>query len=73
MLVNTILHSWHWENLVEKAKSPFFKKLIERLHNVYPENLPTIEWVIEKNLNSVIEQSEAFRKHIRGKVIGELG
>ena len=72
-LVNTIVQKWNWETMRRLERKQLFRESIKRLRSAYPENLPLIVMVTEQNLNSLIEQSEAFRKQVRGKVIGSLG
>lgn len=71
-----LVRNWSW-----KAVEDFHleENLITRLHQIFPEELPSVKIVPtvatmpKSPIESLVEESEAFRKHIRGEVIGKLG
>ncbi|MFQ6078625.1 MAG: hypothetical protein ACE5NJ_05745 [Thermodesulfobacteriota bacterium] len=44
-----------------------------RLHSIPEEDFPTVKLIAESNLHGLIEESEEFRKRVRGVEIGSLG
>jgi energy-converting hydrogenase A subunit R len=72
-LVNSIVQKWNWETMRRLERKDLFREPIKRLRTAYPKDLPLVAMVTEQNLSSLIKQSEAFRKQVRGKVIGSLG
>lgn len=73
LVINTV-QNWSWQALERlNLEKSLFEPKIEMIHLIYPKSLPRVEIVTEKSLDSLIEQSEAFRKYLRGEVIGKLG
>jgi len=67
--VQVLIQHWKWsviDNLGLEGS------LIERLHQIYPGDLPQVEIVTETNLDRLTKQSERYRVEIRGTV-GKLG
>jgi energy-converting hydrogenase A subunit R len=54
------------KNKVEEA-------LIKPLTTLNPDALPKVQIVTAKNMESIIKESSAFRKKVRGVVVGRLG
>ncbi len=49
------------------------KELGIRLHSIPDEDFPQVKLITESNLHGLIEESEGFRKQVRGVEIGSLG
>jgi len=49
------------------------KNLVNRLLNMYPIRLPKVEIVTAKNVETLVRESTAYRKRVRGKAVGGLG
>lgn len=47
--------------------------LLKHLYAVYPEVLPQVQIVTAQNMESLVKESSAFRKKVRGVAIGRLG
>jgi energy-converting hydrogenase A subunit R len=64
------LSSWNFvvlkENNVDEA-------LLKQLSVVHPGGLPKVQIVTAENMESLINESSAFRKKVRGVAIGRLG
>jgi hypothetical protein len=44
-----------------------------RLRSISDEDFPRVELIAESNIGRLIEESEGFRKRVRGVEIGSLG
>ncbi len=64
------LGSWNYETL---KKSTVDEPLLKQLSTMYPNALPKVQIVSAKNMESLIKESSAFRKSVRGVAIGRLG
>jgi energy-converting hydrogenase A subunit R len=64
------LCSWDYENL---KKNKVDEALLKQLSTLYPDALPKVQIVTAKNTESLIKESSAFRKKVRGVAIGRLG
>ncbi len=64
------LGSWDYESL---NKITVDEALLKQLSTLYPDALPKIQIVSAKNMESLIKESSAFRKSVRGVAIGRLG
>jgi energy-converting hydrogenase A subunit R len=67
--VQKLIRSWRWPVIDNLGLG---HNLIERLHQVYPADLPQVEMATKANLDRLIKQSEDYRVEIRGAV-GKLG
>ena len=65
-----VLGSWDYENL---KKNKVDEALLKQLSTLYPDALPKVQIVTAKNMESLIKESSAFRKKVRGVAIGRLG
>lgn len=54
-------------------KSQVSKRLIARLFELYPSELPRVRLVTSENMDDLADESNEFRKRVRGEVIGGLG
>jgi predicted HAD superfamily phosphohydrolase len=54
------------ENKVDEA-------LLKPLSTLSPDAMPKVQIVTAKNMESLIKESSAFRKKVRGVAIGRLG
>ncbi|HLN90200.1 MAG TPA: HAD hydrolase family protein [Candidatus Binatia bacterium] len=64
-----VLKLWSYETLKKNnVEEGILKKL-----SISGESLPKIQIVTAKNMNSLIKESCAFRKKVRGVVVGRLG
>jgi energy-converting hydrogenase A subunit R len=66
----TVLGSWNYDTL---KKSKVDEALLKQLSTIYPECLPKVQIVTAENMESLIKESSAFRKKVRGVTIGRLG
>jgi CHAD domain-containing protein len=64
------LGSWDYESL---KKSMVDEALLKQLSTLHPDALPKVQIVSAKNMESLIKESSAFRKSVRGVAIGRLG
>ena len=64
------LGSW---NLDALKKNKVEEALLKQLSTLYPDALPKVQIVTAKNMESLIKESSAFRKKVRGVAIGRLG
>jgi energy-converting hydrogenase A subunit R len=64
------LDSWNYETL---KKSTVDEALLKQLSTLYSDILPKVQIVSAKNMESLIKESCAFRKSVRGVAIGRLG
>ena len=72
-LVRKTVANWNWDTV---ENLDLEEDLISRLRQIFPEKLPSVKIVpgaTKSPIESLIEESEAFRKYIRGEVIGKLG
>ncbi|MFH0896712.1 MAG: HAD hydrolase family protein [Candidatus Bathyarchaeota archaeon] len=65
-----LVKEWSYQALGKYCSD---KNLIQEVSKVYPETLPKVELVTEKNMDRLIEESSNFRKTVRGEAIGRLG
>ncbi len=65
-----VLGSWNYETL---TKNTVDEALLKQLSTLYPDTLPKVQIVSAKNMESLIKESSAFRKSVRGVAIGRLG
>jgi hypothetical protein len=49
------------------------EELGTRLQSIPDEDFPTVKLIVKSNLHQLIEESEGFRKQVRGVEIGSLG
>jgi energy-converting hydrogenase A subunit R len=64
------LRSWSFGVL---NKNNVDEALLKQLSALYPDALPKAQIVTAKNMESLINESSAFRKKIRGVAVGRLG
>ncbi len=64
------LGSWNFEAL---NKSKVDEALLQQLFVISPDCLPKVQIVTAENMESLIKESSAFRKKVRGVAIGRLG
>jgi energy-converting hydrogenase A subunit R len=64
------LSQWSLEDLKENKVE---ETLLKPLSNLNPDDLPKVQIVTAKNMESLIKESSAFRKKVRGVAIGRLG
>jgi energy-converting hydrogenase A subunit R len=64
------LENWSHENL---KQAPIDKSVREKLFTYYPDRLPKVQIVTAENMESLIRESSAFRKRVRGEAVGRLG
>ena len=64
------LGSWSFDAL---AKNNVDAALLKQLLAVYPDDLPKVQIVTAEIMESLINESSAFRKKVRGVAIGRLG
>jgi hypothetical protein len=65
-----VLGSWNYGTLI---KSKVDEASLKRLSTIYPECLPKVQIVTTENMESLMKESSAFRKKVRGVAIGRLG
>jgi energy-converting hydrogenase A subunit R len=65
-----VLSSWSYQVL---NKNKLDESLLKQLSTLYPDALPKVQIVTAKNMESLINESSAFRKKVRGVVVGRLG
>jgi energy-converting hydrogenase A subunit R len=65
-----VISSWSYETLIENKVD---EALLKQLSSLYPDALPKVEIVTAKNMESLIKESSAFRKKVRGVAVGRLG
>jgi energy-converting hydrogenase A subunit R len=65
-----VLNSWTFESL---KKNNVDETLLKQLFAVYSNGLPKVQIVTAENMQSLINESSAFRKKVRGVAIGRLG
>jgi energy-converting hydrogenase A subunit R len=64
------LNSWSYDVLI---KSTIDESLLKQLSTLYPDVLPKVQIVTAKTMESLIKESSAFRKKVRGVAVGRLG
>ena len=64
------LNSWSYKIL---NKNKMDEPLLKQLSTLYPDALPKVQIVTSKNMESLIKESSAFRKKVRGVAVGRLG
>jgi energy-converting hydrogenase A subunit R len=63
--------NWNLQSLKNKrVASPL---LLDRLFSLHPKTLPKVQIVTQENIESITEESNEFRKIVRGEAIGKLG
>jgi energy-converting hydrogenase A subunit R len=65
-----VLSSWSIETL---TKNNVDEALLKQISTLYPDTLPKVQIVTAKNMESLIKESSAFRKKVRGVAVGRLG
>ncbi len=65
-----MLKNWSHETL---EKSGVKTALLKQLSTISPDCLPKVQIVTAKNMESLIKESSAFRKKVRGVAVGRLG
>ena len=65
-----VLENWSPATL---KKSPLSKTVLERLFMLYPAQLPKLQIVTPQNMETLVRESSAFRKKVRGESVGRLG
>ena len=64
------LNLWNFDVL---KKNQVDEALLKQLSTIYLDCLPKVQIVTAKNMESLIKESSAFRKKVRGVAIGRLG
>jgi energy-converting hydrogenase A subunit R len=64
------LGSWNSETI---EKNGVDEALLRQLSAANPDGLPKVQVVTAENMESLINESSAFRKKVRGVAIGRLG
>jgi energy-converting hydrogenase A subunit R len=64
------LRSWSYDVL---NKNKIDEALLKQQSTLYPDALPKVQIVTAKNMESLIKESSAFRKKVRGVAVGRLG
>ena len=65
-----VIDSWSYTVL---SKNKMDEALLKQLSTIYPDVLPKVQIVTAKNMESLIKESSAFRKKVRGVAVGRLG
>lgn len=65
-----LLGSWSCKAL---KNSIVDKVLLKQFTALYPDALPKVQIVTPQNMESIVKESSAFRKKVRGVAIGRLG
>jgi energy-converting hydrogenase A subunit R len=65
-----VLKSWSKQTL---ETSEVNTTLLKQFFALYPEVLPKVQIVTDKNMESLVKESSEFRKKVRGVAIGRLG
>ena len=66
----SVIKKWTPEIL---KKSIVNKSLLNRLFTLYQKDLPKVQIVTTKNMESLSKESSEFRKQVRGEAVGKLG
>jgi energy-converting hydrogenase A subunit R len=65
-----LAETWNLEFPKQKfSNSPIF----DSIRRLYPDALPKVQIVTEKNMQSLGQESSKFRKKVRGEAVGKLG
>jgi energy-converting hydrogenase A subunit R len=64
------LQSWNYAAL---KKSGVDKALLRQLSDLYPDALPKAQIVTAQNMETLVKESNTFRKKVRGVSVGRLG
>ena len=67
--VRNLVTDWNYENILQIING----ELRPKLQDAYKNKLPHVEIVSESNKKRLIEESCAFRKKVRGEIVGSLG
>jgi energy-converting hydrogenase A subunit R len=54
-------------------KNKVDEALLKQISTLYPDELPKVQIVTAKNMESLIKESSEFRKKVRGVAVGRLG
>ncbi len=66
-----LVENWNLQSLEHnEVVSP---SLIGHLFSFYPQNLPKVQIITAKNMDTLVKESSEFRKKVRGRSIGRLG
>lgn len=65
-----LAENWSRQTLQESQVS---KRLITRVLQLYPSELPRVSRVTSQNMEDLTDESSEFRKKVRGEAIGGLG
>jgi energy-converting hydrogenase A subunit R len=68
--VMELAESWSRASMEERAVE---LELRNRLQSIPDEDFPKLKFIVKSNLHQLIEESEGFRKQVRGVEIGSLG
>jgi energy-converting hydrogenase A subunit R len=69
--ISSLVEDWSLEGLRSSGLvNPYLMREFER---VFPDKLPTVARITPHNMKSLVRQSLAFRRSVRGEVIGALG
>ena len=66
----SVICSWSYDTL---KKCGVDNALLKKLSDLYPNALPKAQIVTAKNMESLVKESNEFRKKVRGVAIGRLG
>jgi energy-converting hydrogenase A subunit R len=69
--VNCLVDEWTLDNI--KTSWLVNEYLAREFEKVFPNNLPTVARVTPQNMKMLTRQSLAFRRSVRGEIIGALG
>ncbi|HJW65858.1 MAG TPA: hypothetical protein VJ507_03645 [Candidatus Bathyarchaeia archaeon] len=65
-----VLENWSHETLKHASID---RSVLEKLFALYPSKLPKVQIVTPQNMESLVSESSAFRKKVRGEAVGRLG
>lgn len=65
-----LLKNWSVKTLKEAGLDT---DLLSHFLNIYQESLPTVKILTSKNANLLVDESNIFRKSVRGEAVGRLG
>ena len=65
-----VLGNWKRESLQHNTEN---KSHLERLQSLYSGALPKVQIVTTENMEMLINESNEFRKKVRGEAVGRLG
>jgi energy-converting hydrogenase A subunit R len=69
--VNSLVEDWTMDGI--KTSGLVNEYLLREFEKVFPTKLPTVARVTPQNMKTITRQSLAFRRSVRGEVIGGLG